>query len=165
MKTGFLGDPLAADDGLRQRLLRIGNPMDERAHGAHGDLSRKATGVADGGFVQRVGTQKPVAEGRGATQDAAVGGVFWSLPHRGRRARSLPSAAQGEQGSPPPRRRNPGGSGAGAQATCADQSTGNAPNARCAWLSNHHKEASFSNPKVNSCGKDFMRATHASPAR
>ena len=126
---------------------------------------RKATRVADGGFVQRVGTQKPVAEGRGATQDAAVGGVFWSLPHRGRRARSLPSAAQGEQGSPPPRRRNPGGSGAGAQATCADQSTGNAPNARCAWLSNHHKEASFSNPKVNSCGKDFMRATHASPAR
>ena len=34
---------------------------------------RKPTGVADGGFVQRVGTQKPVAEGRGVTQDASVG--------------------------------------------------------------------------------------------
>ena len=48
--------------------------------------------------MQGVGTDKPVAEGRGATQDAAVGGVFWALPQWSRRARSLPSAAQGEQG-------------------------------------------------------------------
>src|SRR5206468_8191960 len=100
---------------------------------------RKATRVADGGFVQGVGTDKPVAQGRGATQDAAVGGVFWPLPHRSRRACSLPSAAQGEQGSVPSAGRNAHGDGVGAQTTCADQSTGNAPNARCAWLSNHHK--------------------------
>src|SRR2546426_5919232 len=119
----------------------------------------KPTRVAHGGFVQGVGTDKPVAEGRGATQDAAVGGVFWALPQWSRRARSLPSAAEGEQGGAPSGGRNPGGSGAGAQATCAGQSTGNAPSARCAWLSDHHKEASFSDLKIDSYGGDFLKAT------
>ena len=38
---------------------------------------RNATRVADGGFVPGLRTDKPVAPGRGAGQDAAVVDVLW----------------------------------------------------------------------------------------
>src|SRR2546428_13783050 len=67
---------------------------------------RNATRVADGGFVPGLRTDKPVAAACGAAQDAAVLDVFWPLLHRSGIARSLPSAAQGEQGSAPSGGRN-----------------------------------------------------------